>query len=685
MRTPVNKILIALMCSAAMLAGCSSSDDTPAPAPPGPDTTPDAFSFVDQTGVAANTVITSAAVTITGIDSPAAVTVAGADGSYSVGCTETFISTASTISNNQTVCVRHTSAATAGTATNTTLSVGGVSDIFTSTTAVASAAVRLLPFLKGTGELQLLDPGAALAAGTNPKTVDTGLTPPPPSACQSDLLTDDCFGKAQTFYTGTLTGTAVSDLHAARLAYINGGKVFKLNLAQSLETSAPVQISSLTNACRIVNAETTDLVAIDSSAVVIETAGVDTDCATAVDNAVTVIRLNSLTTDAGIVIALSRDAGNPLHALTDGAGAVIGYVSFEGSGVDSLLVRRDADLMNPVTLLALSPLNETSGSNIERADLTRVFVTATPSEQGLKLFRIESDGTLPSVALSPVLYSFGFNGGNPIQDGVHDATDLYFSDNNKVLRIPRDSTTENAVVIATMSCPESVPDVPDTCLRIGKRVLDTLTGFIVFEAAEQQDSVASGVFSAAINNANVAPAVTLANHPDALGGSAYLRVAANGVAYINITDHGSGLFPNDEDDALKVNTDGTNASTILSAYWAGTTLKTSFDLATEFAVPAQFIFLATRVVVEGVGADTLSVIDPATGSAVAGLGSLGTVGSAGDFQAVNINGLGRYALARAEIDRGARDNDVYFLDAMTAGSLTPLAQEPGATDMPVGN
>lgn len=93
------------------------------------------FAFVDQGSVALSTAITSAAVSITGITAPTAVSVTS--GSYSIGCTGSFRSTASNISNNQSVCVRHTSAATPGTATSTVLRVGGISDSFTSTTAAA--------------------------------------------------------------------------------------------------------------------------------------------------------------------------------------------------------------------------------------------------------------------------------------------------------------------------------------------------------------------------------------------------------------------------------------------------------------------------------------------------------------------------------------------------------------------
>lgn len=101
------------------------------------DTTPDNFSFVDQPGVAKSTVITSAAVSLAGFTSNAPISVSGAGGTYSIGCSGTFTAVAGTVSPGSTVCVRHTSSAAGGTAVNTTLSVGGVTDVFTSTTAGA--------------------------------------------------------------------------------------------------------------------------------------------------------------------------------------------------------------------------------------------------------------------------------------------------------------------------------------------------------------------------------------------------------------------------------------------------------------------------------------------------------------------------------------------------------------------
>jgi len=103
----------------------------------GVDTTPDPFSFTAQTDVALSTVITSNTITITGINSPAAISITG--GTYSING-GAFTSTAGTISNGQTVAVQHTSSASNSTVTTTTLTIGGVSGSFTSTTVAAAGA-----------------------------------------------------------------------------------------------------------------------------------------------------------------------------------------------------------------------------------------------------------------------------------------------------------------------------------------------------------------------------------------------------------------------------------------------------------------------------------------------------------------------------------------------------------------
>jgi hypothetical protein len=102
------------------------------------DTTPTAFSFTDQADVEAEAVITSAAITVAGLNAAAAITVSG--GTYSING-GSFTSSAGTVSNGDLVRARHTASASAETAVNTVVTIGGVSDAFTSTTAIPEGAV----------------------------------------------------------------------------------------------------------------------------------------------------------------------------------------------------------------------------------------------------------------------------------------------------------------------------------------------------------------------------------------------------------------------------------------------------------------------------------------------------------------------------------------------------------------
>ncbi|MBL8521835.1 MAG: choice-of-anchor D domain-containing protein, partial [Betaproteobacteria bacterium] len=112
---------------------------------------------------------------ISGIDSPAPISITG--GSYSIGCTGTFVTTAGTITNNQTVCVRLTAAGTNNTLTTATLSVGSLSRAFAAITLVPgtfSTSPALSTYdhhvlaLRSDGRLLSWGSGAGLAGAVGP-------------------------------------------------------------------------------------------------------------------------------------------------------------------------------------------------------------------------------------------------------------------------------------------------------------------------------------------------------------------------------------------------------------------------------------------------------------------------------------------------------------------------------------
>lgn len=648
-----------------ILSGCGGGGGG-SNGPPGPD----AFTFEDRAEVAPDTVITSDATTITGMRGAMPITVSG--GLYSIGCTTEYVTTAGTIDNDQTVCLRHTSATGGDIRTETALTIGEVTGRFNSVTRLDTETLGLLTYLDGNGELLVLDPtGIPTAADAN--VADSGIAPlPTGDACVA------CFGQARAYPAGELSGTVFSDVHFARIAYIkravgnnSGGRVFRLDTTPGPATPVAQRISSLGDACRIKPTQTDDWFNVDAAAVLIERAGPDESCSATADNTATVIRLNSPATDPGTDLSLAMNTANPLHARRDASGAITGYLSFEidrsvPADPVSELVLRDLDFNRVARLKTLAPLNITAASQIEQIGLNGLFISMTPAGENLQLFRLNADATL-----SPSLHTFqGFNSDTPLRKNFNDEDHLYFADANRLMRLRLDADgASSAQVLTTL----------DSALKIeGQRRLDrdSNPGRVVFEAVDETFTVDSGVFSVAIN-ADDAPATVLANYPDSEGGEAKLQAVVAGSAYINITEFGV-LVP---EDALRIATDGSSSDLIDSGYWAGSSRQTSFDLDDIGAIPLEFIFLVTRTQGEFNADDTLQSVDPETGEPIK---SLGTADNAATFQSVRTSGFGRYLLARGEISRfGNPDHDVYFLDAENADSFTPLAVTENANDIPL--
>lgn len=98
------------------------------------DTTPDAFTFTDRTGVELSTNTESNQIVISGINTPTNISVSG--GTYSIN-NATYTGNVGTVSNSDSIKVRLTSSASYNTATQMTLTIGGVSSVFRATTKVA--------------------------------------------------------------------------------------------------------------------------------------------------------------------------------------------------------------------------------------------------------------------------------------------------------------------------------------------------------------------------------------------------------------------------------------------------------------------------------------------------------------------------------------------------------------------
>jgi len=133
--------LFAVLVIAACGGGGGSGTSTPTAATP-TDDVPNQFTFTDQTGVTRNASITSAAITIAGIDKASAISISGTGATYSIAG-GTYTASSGTVTNGQTVTVRHTSSELPSTAVNTTLTIGTISDTFTSTTAAQVSGLEV--------------------------------------------------------------------------------------------------------------------------------------------------------------------------------------------------------------------------------------------------------------------------------------------------------------------------------------------------------------------------------------------------------------------------------------------------------------------------------------------------------------------------------------------------------------
>lgn len=127
----------------------------------GADTYPDAFYFADIAGTVALSTNTQSVETITvaGITAAAAITISGSGGSlhqYSKNGTA-YKSTADTVVAGDTVRIQHTSSGSNSTAATTTLTIGGRSDTFTSTTVAGSGFSAVLN--TGTGVMTITGSG----------------------------------------------------------------------------------------------------------------------------------------------------------------------------------------------------------------------------------------------------------------------------------------------------------------------------------------------------------------------------------------------------------------------------------------------------------------------------------------------------------------------------------------------
>jgi hypothetical protein len=218
------------------------------------DTTPDAFTFTDQTGVALNSTIISNTITVSGINAASAISISG--GTYSING-GAYTSSSGTVTNGQIVSVAHTSSGSNSTAVNTTLTIGGVSDTFTSTTA-AAAGYAINFYDTNYSPKTTFNEGEQVFVFINTTSVPDGTTLYWSTSSSSDLVApvNGSFVVSYSFISTTLTiaTDSLTEGTESLTFYLRSGSVSGTILASSsitvIDTSttpAPVATYSVAN------------------------------------------------------------------------------------------------------------------------------------------------------------------------------------------------------------------------------------------------------------------------------------------------------------------------------------------------------------------------------------------------------------------------------------------------------
>ncbi len=196
-------------------------------APPIPDTTPDNFSFIPQSGLTLSVAATSNVITVTGINTSTTISINGVGSAYSIGCNGVFTSTTSSINNGESVCVRQTTSGLNNTTVTATLTIGGVSATFSATT--LSFIPDTTPDAFGFTTISGAMAGATLIS--NAITV-SGINSPAPISIDAPASTTAAFsvGCDSTFTTAPTTITNGARVCVRLTANANDGASAKANL-----------------------------------------------------------------------------------------------------------------------------------------------------------------------------------------------------------------------------------------------------------------------------------------------------------------------------------------------------------------------------------------------------------------------------------------------------------------------
>jgi len=501
---------------------------------------------------------------------------------------------------------------------------------------ISPPAESVLPLLTANGELRVLDPTLPIDGSTNPLTVDSGLA--------------TTGFEARTFLRGAITGGVATDIRVARLVYIKGGSVWKVDLEPG-QSRAPVQVSSIADACRF-NGVGDDFVDPDNSILRVDTAGADGLCGNAddIDAPAFLVPLTTASTAPGVAIGVGQCCG--ISGIGDTSGNLTGLLVAEdassGDGVIELN-RRNVGALG--TLVAIATL-DLAGTGQVYSHLTRglgdqhIYVRArrTSIDNSYKLLRF-------NVALDNLteLFDYTVTDGSAfsrsLDDATYDADSLYFTDAGDITLM---KVAHAAAGLGEEITLASSPGVPITQLR------QTSTHLVY----EIPGSDGGGVFS--VPKAT-GPVTTLALNNLTPTSASLADTAGGGRAFLNVV---TGPAPDFIARALDA-ADGANAVDEPDSQWGGVTFQTTCDFSAhcEASIAAHSRLLRRQASTNDA---PLELADPVSGAATGNL--LGTIASVPQGSGTFAFGFDRRVLITAFI---SEQTDLFLGNSQLAALSPP--------------
>lgn len=499
-------------------------------------------------------------------------------------------------------------------------------------------AGAVLPYLTNTGELRLFDP----ADPANPVLVESGL----PTA------TFDW----RTVMRASVSASVASNIEPARLVYIDASGVLKKVNLEPGQSRVPVQVSNITDACRI-NGIAEDFANPDNSIVRIDTAGADGICENGGGDDFTtaqawLVPLGTGQAGGGVDIGLGHCCG--VTGIGDASGNLTGVLVAEddGSGSTFVVQRRNvASLATP----AFSASFDIAGTGPTYGALARgfgdqhIYIRGRPTgDSTYKVVRFNvASNTLTEV------HDFGVTDASAFQDSfdhnTFDATNAYFTsaDGSALLAVAHAATGPGSATTLSAASPgDKIVHVE----HAGDR--------LVFEV-DTSDGISGGILS--VLKAGGGQVQLAAD--DAVPTFYALRGANGSRVFIDrIAGSASPAYT-----AFAVNADGTSVSSdITDAQWAGETFQTTcdFNLSCEDAIAASALFLRRQA---STSTAQIELANPTTGAPTGTyLGSI-----SGVFEGAAVFALGFGPQAQFTAFALSEQTNLYLGDATQAGATPP--------------